>query len=185
MDVAMLERAVESTGRVVAGVSRDDLDRPTRCTEWSVRDLLNHLIGSYEAVAAAAGAGVTNSPATDFTATDHAAAYHGAAAKAVKALAAAGALDRTFEMAWGATPGHMVLGLTIADTVVHGDDLAHATGQGSPVEPDLAEAVYGMTTNMMEPQGSFPRGSAFGPPVEVADDAPIQDRMLAYLGRRP
>ena len=185
MDVAMLERAVDATQPVVAGTTAEHFEAPTPCTEWNVRDLLNHLIGSYEVVAAAGGGGVTNSAVTDFTATDHVAAYEGAAAKAVKAFAAPGALERAFDMPWGETPGDVLLGLMIADTVVHGWDLAKATGQDLEVEPELAEAVYGMTSNMMEPNGKFPRGDSFAPPVEVPADAPIEDKMVAYLGRRP
>lgn len=185
MDVAMLQRAVDATRPVVAGISPDQFEAATPCTEWDVRDLLNHLIGEYEAIAAAAGLGVANSGVTDFTATDHVGAYDGAAAKATKALAAPGALEQTLEMPWGPTPGNVVLGLTIADTVVHGWDLAKATGQELQAEPDVAEAVYGMTSGMMEPNGKFPRGDSFAPPVEVPDDAPIQDKMLAYLGRQP
>jgi uncharacterized protein (TIGR03086 family) len=185
MDVAMLERAVEATEVVVAGTSREDFDASTPCTEWNVRDLLNHLIGSYESIASAVGQGAANSAVTDFTATDHVAAYRGAAAKAIKALTAPGALEQTFEMPWGATPGEVLLGLTIADTVVHGWDLAKATAQDVPHAPGLAEAVYGMTTSMMEPKGPFPRGSAFAEPVAVPDDAPIEHKMVAYLGRQP
>ncbi|HEV2755512.1 MAG TPA: TIGR03086 family metal-binding protein [Actinomycetota bacterium] len=185
MDVAMFERAVQATGKIVAGTSKEDMEKSTPCTEWNVRDLLNHLIGSFETVAAAAGAEITNAASTDFTATDHVAAYEGAAAKSVKALAAPGALERTYPMPWGDTPGEVLLGLMIADTVVHGWDLAKGTGQDATVDPEMAEAVYGMTSKMMQPLGSFPREPAFGPPVEVPDDAPVGAKMLAYLGRKP
>jgi hypothetical protein len=53
------------------------------------------------------------------------------------------------------------------------------------IDDDIAEAVYGMTSSMMAPLGDFPRGEAFGEPVDVPDDAPIADKMLAYLGRQP
>jgi uncharacterized protein (TIGR03086 family) len=175
MDVAMLERAVEDTRKIVAGTSEDQMDAPTPCTEWSVRDLLDHMIGGNEAVGGAA----------DLPASDHVARYDASARKMIDAFSAPGALEKTFEMPWGDTPGPVLLGLMIADTVVHGTDLARATGQDVSVDPELAEAVYGMTSEMMEPNGSFPRGTAFAPPVEVPADAPVQDKMLAYLGRRP
>jgi uncharacterized protein (TIGR03086 family) len=79
----------------------------------------------------------------------------------------------------------MLIGLMIAETTVHGSDLARATGQEIAIDDDIAEAVYRSTTGMMEPHGKFPRGTSFAPPVEVSDDAPIQDKMLAYLGRQP
>lgn len=185
MDVAMFERAVEATGRIVAGTSKEDMESSTPCTEWNVRDVLNHLIGGYESVAAAAGAEVQSSAATDYTAGDHVAAYEGATSKAVAAFAAPGALEKTYKMGWGDTPGEVLLGLMLADTVVHGWDLAKGTGQDTGIAPELAEAIYGVTSSMLQPQGSFPRGPAFAEPVEVPDDAPIQDKMLAYLGRQP
>lgn len=185
MDVAMFDRAVESTDEVVAGISKDQLDGDTPCTEWSVRDLLNHLIGELEMVAAAGAGEPAPTSDTDYTSEDHAAAYRAAAAGARDAFAAPGAMGKKFAMPWGETPGQALLGLVLADVVVHGWDLARGTAQEIAIPDDVAEAVYGMTSGMMEPKGSFPRGTSFAPPVEVPDDAPIRDKMLAYLGRRP
>jgi uncharacterized protein (TIGR03086 family) len=185
MDVAMFDQAVKTTGGIVAGTSREQLDAPTPCTDWSVRDLLNHLIGGVEAVATGAAGQALEASGTDYTAEDHVAAYEGAAARARQAFSAPGALERTFKMPWGDTPGQVVLGLSIAETTVHGCDLARATGQDVAVDDDVAEAVFGMTSGMMQPRGSFPRGTSFADRVDVPDDAPIQDKMLAYLGRRP
>ena len=184
MDVGMFDRAVEKTRPVVAGISRDQLDGDTPCTEWSVRDLLNHLIGQYESVGTGA-AGETPTGERDYTSSDHVAAFDGARARARAAFAAPGAMEKTFKMPWGDTPGQALLGLVIADTVVHGIDLARATGQQIATPDDVAEAVYGMTSGMMEPKGKFPRAGSFAPPIEVPEDAPIQDKMLAYLGREP
>jgi uncharacterized protein (TIGR03086 family) len=184
MDVAMFDRAVQTTGAVVAGMTPEQLDGATPCPEWSVRDLLNHLIGQYEAVATGAAGEVLTGEA-DYTAEDHVAAYYAASVRARDAVAAAGALEKKFAMPWGETPGQMVLGLAIADTAVHGCDLAKATGQDIAIDDDVAEAVYGMTTGMLQPGGKFPRGDSFADPVEVPDDAPIQHKMLAYLGRHP
>ena len=185
MDAAMLERAVKAAHAVVAGISKDQLDDATPLTEWSVRDLLNHLIGEFDAVAAGAQGRKLDTSGEDYTADDHVTAYEAATAAANDALTAPGALERTFTMPWGDNPGEMLIGLMIAETTVHGSDLARATGQEIAIDDDVAEAVYRSTTGMMEPQGKFPRGTSFAPPVEVPDDAPIRDKMLAYLGRRP
>lgn len=184
MDVAMFDRAVQATGGVITGISLEQLDGPTPCTEWSVRDLLNHLIGQYEAVATGATGEVLKEE-RDYTTEDHVAAYYAASVRARDAVAAPGALEKKFAMPWGETPGQMVLGLVIADTAVHGTDLAKATGQAIAVGDDVAEAVHGMTLKMLQPSGDFPRGDSFAEPVEVPDDAPIQHKMVAYLGRRP
>ncbi|HEX2059075.1 MAG TPA: TIGR03086 family metal-binding protein, partial [Actinomycetota bacterium] len=159
MDVEMFDRAVKTTHGAVAGISRDQLDGDTPCTDWSVRDLLNHLIGSYEAVATGAAGEVLDPMATDYTAGDYVAAYEAASRRAREAFALPGALEKTFAMPWGEIPGQIVLGLMIADAAVHGWDLARATNQEYAPDDDVAEAIYEMTTGMMEPRGKFPRGT--------------------------
>ena len=41
----LLERTTESTGRIIAGVTPEQLSAPTPCSDWAVRDVLNHIIG--------------------------------------------------------------------------------------------------------------------------------------------
>lgn len=186
MDVSMYERALERTGSVVAGTTPDQFGEPTPCTEWDVRAMLNHIIAGCTTFAAGAeGRRVEMSDGTDYAGEDHVAAYERAARAALEAFRAPGALERDFSMPWGDTPGAAVLGLALADAVVHGWDLARATGQDITIDDEVAEEVYGMTSKMMAPQGPYPRGASFQEPVEVGDDASPADRMLAYLGRRP
>ena len=68
---------------------------------------------------------------------------------------------------------------------MHGWDLAEATGQKLVIDEDIAEAVYGTTSSMMQPNGSYPRGDSFKEPVEIGEDASAGEKMLAYLGRDP
>lgn len=186
MDVEMYERVVERTGDIVRNIRRDELGAATPCPDWDVRTLINHLIGGMNSMSAAgSGEKVEMDTGVDHAADDHVGAYERASKSALETFKEPGALDKTFTMPWGDTPGSMALGLVLSDCVVHGWDLAQATGQQIMIDDDVAEAIYGMTTKMMEPKGSFPRGDRFAEPVEVADDAPLADRMLAYLGRRP
>jgi len=46
--LTIVEEGLEYAGKRVGGVQAGDLDRPTPCTEWTVRQLLNHLIGSVD-----------------------------------------------------------------------------------------------------------------------------------------
>lgn len=185
MDASTYERALEATKDVVAGTREEQLDDPTPCPEWSVRDLLNHVINGCLAWASGARGKPRPFEAEDHTGHDYAAAFEEASLAALAAFQRPGAMDRTFKMSWGDTPGPVALGLAVADAAVHGWDLAKATGQTIRIEDDVANNVYGMTTQMMKPLGSFPRGDSFGDPVHVPDDAPIADKMLAYLGRHP
>jgi len=185
MDVGMYERALERTGRVVAGTGREQLEDPTPCTDWTVRDLLNHIIVGCLTLAA----GVSGEPFppddTDHCAEDHVDAFDRAAKGALEAFREPGVLERELKMPWGDTPGSAALGLALADAAVHGWDLATATGQEAAIDADIAETVYGMTSRMMEPMGPYPRGTRFGEPIAVAAGASAEARLLGYLGRRP
>jgi uncharacterized protein (TIGR03086 family) len=186
MDVEMYERALARTGKIVSGTSRDQLGDPTPCTDWDVRTLLNHMID--DCLTYAAGVADENresSGSTDHCAEDHVTAFDHAAQRAVEAFGKPGALEREHAFAWGDTPGSVALGLALTEAVVHGWDLATATRQEVAIDEDIAEELYGMTSSMMAPKGSYPRGSAFEEPIEIAEDAPAADRLLAYLGRRP
>jgi uncharacterized protein (TIGR03086 family) len=185
VDATTYERALDATRTVVAGTRQEQLDDPTPCSEWSVRDLLNHMVGGCLAWASGARGKPRKFDEEDHTGHDYAAAFEEASRSALDAFRQPGAMDHTFKMSWGDTPGSMALGLAVADAAVHGWDLARATGQTIEIEDDVANDVFGMTTQMMEPLGSFPRGASFGEPLRVPDDAPIVDRMVAYLGRHP
>jgi uncharacterized protein (TIGR03086 family) len=186
MDVSMYERALQRTRSVVAGTRREQLGEATPCADWDVRTLLNHIIsGCITFAEGAKGRRREMSEGTDHTSEDHVAAYERAANDALGAFKAPGALERVFSLPWGDTPGAAVLGLALADAVVHGWDLARATGQEFVTDDQTAEALYEMTTRMMAPEGAYPRGAAFKDPVDIAADAPTLDKLLAYLGREP
>lgn len=186
MDIDMYERALKQTGDVVAGTKAEQFDDPTPCAEWTVRDLLNHVIGEWVTIAAGAdGRRVEMNDGTDHVAEDHLGAYERAAKAALEAFKEPGALEKKFTLPWGDTPGAAMLGLAITDAVVHGWDLAKATGQEFRIDEDAAESAYQMTSSMLAPKGSFPRGDSFGDPVEVPNDAGPADKLLGYLGRKP
>ena len=186
MDAGLYERALSRTQKVVAGTSKDQLDDPSPCTDWKVREVIEHLIGGCRAVASGSkgekGSFDQGKGAAD---GDYVAAFEEASADAIAAFAQPGALDKSFKMGWGDTPGAAVLGLAVADAAVHGWDLATATNQDYEIDVEVAEASYGMVTSMMQPEGDYPRGDSFGEPVKVPDDAPIADKLVAYLGRHP
>jgi len=70
------------------------------------------------------------------------------------------------------------------ELVVHGWDLARATGQ--PFQPDdahLAEIEATVRQLRGDNDGAIP--GLFGPAVTVADDAPALNRVLGLTGRDP
>ncbi len=78
-------------------------------------------------------------------------------------------------------PGAMAGGFALNELVLHGWDLARATGLAFDCDPAAAEASLSITAKVVE-QGF---GDAYGPPGKVPDDAPTMDRLLALAGRDP
>lgn len=79
------------------------------------------------------------------------------------------------------------------DMVLHGWDLARATGQDETMDLDDVERLWLATTalpsELLEkyrtPGALGPGVEVFGPEVEVPEDAPLQDRLLDLIGRDP
>ena len=189
-DFEAFERAVAATAEVVKGVRSDQLPAPTPCAEWSVGDLVNHLVGTLWLADglfadrpprhAPAPGGL---PAADLLGGDPPAAYAEAAAAALAAAGAGDALVRTHATPLGAMPGPLLAGFTTLDIAVHGWDLATATGQRIDLDADLADRLLGFAQQTLADEAS--RAGRIGPAVPVGADAPLVHRLVGYLGRRP
>lgn len=183
------DRAVASTATVVKGVPGTMLDASTPCREWTVRDLLNHVVATlWLADALFADAQPEHPlapgglPAADLIGPDPAAAYAEAAAAALASARADGALASAHQTPIGKMPGEALAGFTTMDVFVHGWDLARATGQDAAFDPDLTEYVLTVARQAITDDRRAP---AIGPEVPAAEHAPAMDRLVAYLGREP
>jgi uncharacterized protein (TIGR03086 family) len=189
-DFEAFERAVAATAGVVKGVRPNQFQAPTPCAEWTVGDLLNHLVGTLWLAEglfadrpprhAPAPGGL---PAADLLGGDPAAAYAEAAAAALAAASAGDALTRTHATPLGAMPGPLLAGFTTLDIAVHGWDLASAAGQHIDLADDLASRLLQFAQQTLADEAS--RAGKIGPAVAVAAGAPPVDRLVGYLGRRP
>jgi uncharacterized protein (TIGR03086 family) len=186
-DITTLHRrALDRTRRVVAGIGPDQLDRPTPDREWDVRALLNHLVsGNLWAAELATGKTIDEVGDRldgDLLGHDPLGAYDRSASAASAAFEAPGALDAPCAVSYGPVPGSVYAGHRFVDVLIHGWDLAEATGQDPSLDPELVRAC----TAVLEPQLAMLQGSGmFGTPVEVPAGADPQTRLLASLGRRP
>ncbi|HET7720618.1 MAG TPA: TIGR03086 family metal-binding protein [Acidimicrobiales bacterium] len=176
--LAALERTYDQAGRVIGAVRDDQWGAPTPCTEWDVRQVVEHLIGT---VMTFTNALADTGPAPD--GDDPAALFREAAAQSLAAWRQPGALDRTLKLPWGETPAGMAININLIDTAQHTWDVAKATGQPT-AELDHEVAEYGreFTGTMI---GQMGRGAMFGDEVACPDDAPAPDRLAAFLGRSP
>jgi uncharacterized protein (TIGR03086 family) len=188
MDITTMTDACAATERVVAGVTPAHYGRPTPCTEWDVRTLLNHVLGTLalgrdllsDSPPRDPAMGPGGLPSADMVGDDPLDAYRTGVADL---LAAAGDdLGRTHTTPLGEMPGQVLVGFTTVDILVHGWDLARATGQDAPVDPSLAADVLAFAHQSVTDDSRAP---LIGPAVPVAADAPVMDRLAGYMGRRP
>ncbi len=143
----------------------------TPCADWDVTALVEHA-NSWQAKAAGIfGADIT--PEADWSTTHEAMAVRIADPANLEGEAAD----------FGNMPKHQVLGLVIGDLTVHSWDLARSLD----VDADLPEAAVEATLMGLQrfPEEMMRGGNMFGPAIEIADDAPAVDRLIAFTGRQP
>jgi uncharacterized protein (TIGR03086 family) len=184
MDILeLIAGAYGYTGKTIDGIRDDQLHAPTPCAEWEVHDILAHVIGATAALAAAARREPLPSLDGDLVGDDPAATYEAVSSNSLKAWRTPGALDGTVTLPAGfEVPARVAAGITFFDSLVHGWDLARATGQDDTLDRELAEAALGIATGIVS---EALRVSRFAPAIEPASEASAADRLLAFLGRQP
>ena len=184
---ALMAAAAAETARVVAGAAKTaSMDQPTPCPDWDLRTLLNHTIlwTSYSAERRAHGESVAEElMSKDFTAEPgYAEAYQAQLDRAVQAWSKPEAWAGDRSVMGSATPAADIAAMLIMEMVLHGWDVAKATGQDYHCDGDLAQAVLGT----VRAQGDmFRQYEGFAAVVPVPDDATAFDRALALSGRDP
>jgi uncharacterized protein (TIGR03086 family) len=180
------EQAASVTKALLANVKADQLDDPTPCASWQVRDLVNHLVGgSYFFAAAAKGEsfGDGGDAPPDFASGDFRAAYDEGSAQAIAAFSEPGAMERTVKVPFGEFPGAAWLGLASTDTFAHAWDLAKATGQDTDLAPELAEQLLAGARQSIPDDIRGDEPMPFAPEKDCPDGASAADRLAAFLGR--
>ncbi|WP_406122162.1 TIGR03086 family metal-binding protein [Streptomyces sp. NBC_00989] len=181
--VRRIERAIDSTGLVVAGVAEAQWANITPCAEWDARAVLNHTVGGMRIFAAELnGADPGAEHESDWLGTDPEAAYTEAAEADRTAWNRPGALDTTVHISLGALPGPMAALIHFTEVCVHGVDLAVATGQQASVDEELCAELL----SVMRGMGGFDAyriPGVFGPEVQPRPGAAPHGQLLAYLGR--
>jgi uncharacterized protein (TIGR03086 family) len=176
--VALYRAATDRAIVVVEAVRRDQLGSATPCSEWTVQQLLDHLVdGTAYLLSAAAGKDVHAAQATGVE-------YRRRVEDVLKALALPDALERTCLSPLGFEwPVSQAVAGTFMDVLIHTWDVARATGQDEKLDPDLVEACSAMFLPDMPERGRA--AGIVGPTIDVGEDASPQDRLLAAMGRRP
>lgn len=183
--VDSLRTSLDDTGQLIAGIRTEQWEDPTPCTEWSVRDLVDHLVTGNDLAARVlvGDSGRKDTASTDLRPDQRADAYRASAQRLLAAFASPGAMDRIVTVPFGRVPGVVALHLRLVEALVHGWDLARATGQPLRYDEDAAVRALEFTREKLAEVPSD--RSPFGPPLQAPGDASALDRLAACLGRDP
>jgi uncharacterized protein (TIGR03086 family) len=188
-----LAPAAREVSRLLDGVTDAQLADPTPCQGTPVAAMLDHLMGLSLAFSWAARKTTAveggNNPPPAATAEHLDPGWRALLPQRLDELAAAWRDPTAWEgmaEAGGATMPAELTGLVALDELVlHGWDLARATGQQFTCDPASAAAVLGFTSASAQQDQAAGREGLFGPVVEVPGDAAVFDRALGFAGRDP
>ncbi|MER5394302.1 TIGR03086 family metal-binding protein [Saccharopolyspora sp. NPDC002686] len=168
----------------VQRIEAEQWDNPTPCSEWNVRDLLNHLVGEQLwapwLLDGATLDEVGDRFDGDVLGNDPIKAWTRAADAARRAWDAPGATSGEVHVTGGVIPAEDYGWQMTADLAVHAWDLARGIGADEQLNPELVADLY----TVLAPQVSAWQDlGIFAPPRDVPLGADQQTRLLALLGR--
>jgi uncharacterized protein (TIGR03086 family) len=173
--------------RIVAAVRDDQLGRPTPCPDMDVAALLDHLVGLTYAFRAAADK-TEGTGGAEADAAHLAADWRTRLPAQLEALAAGWSEPAAWEgmttIAGMSMPAADVGLVGLNEVLVHGWDLAVATGQQYRADPASAQACLDYNIGFASSAPEM-RDQIYGPVVPVPDAAPLFDRVLGQTGRDP
>jgi uncharacterized protein (TIGR03086 family) len=179
--VEQLGRAFDAVAALISNIRADQWSAPTPCPDWTVRQVVNHLIGMNRVFAALlADQPPPPRPSADHTEDDPAGAYRDSAAVLQAAFGRPGVLERAYQGPLGTASGAERLKIRLYDLLAHGWDLAQATEQPADLPDDLAAQSLAFARSQLTGQA---RPGRFGPAQIVADQSPAIERLVAFLGR--
>lgn len=184
--IELLAGANDEFARRLGLVGPDDWRRPTPCSEWDVRALVNHVVGAnvrYQLLLHGAPTEqVEATRAVDHLGADPLASFVATADGVTACFREVGALERIAHHVTGARTGRELLSMRILDAAIHGWDLARAVGADETVDEDVVAFLLAYTAGL---DLGF-RQRAFAPAdADIPANAPPLNQLLHRLGRHP
>jgi uncharacterized protein (TIGR03086 family) len=176
-------------------VRADQWAGPTPCTEWNVRQLVNHMTrGNLNFVGLLNGATGTEFlrlRGAEALGADPLAAYTRSVQECAEAFARPGALRQVVDYPLGRVPGEQALAIRTTDTTIHTWDLAQAIGAEDTLDPGLVawiddrmEDIYAsLVETPVAPETTHRFFAA--PTAAPASGESRRDRLLRRMGRNP
>ncbi|MEV0690225.1 TIGR03086 family metal-binding protein [Streptomyces sp. NPDC050388] len=177
--------------RLAEGVAEAQLADGTPCPRYAVRDILGHLVGLAVAFrdAGRKDLGATTDTSPDAAVPDLEPGWREELPRVLGELAEAwrdpGAWTGMTRAGGVDLPGEAAGVVAAGELVIHGWDLARATGQDYAPDPAALDAAHAFLLAAAAEPGRDGGGGIFGPVVPVPSDAPLLDRTVGLSGRDP
>ena len=183
--LAALDLAHGEFDRTLRQVGDDQWALPTPCTEWTVYQVTNHVLGA-GAYFMALMEGASKEDALgllgqDYLQPDPISAFNAQRPQLRATFSAPGAAERIGHHVIADMTGAQLLRGCVSETAVHTWDIINATGIDEPLDPQLAEVSLSILEHLAP---IFAANGFTEPSVEIDPGAPVQARMAALAGRR-
>jgi uncharacterized protein (TIGR03086 family) len=179
----LITGAIDRFGVRVRAVPGDRWNDPTPCSEWTVRDLVNHLVGEHlwapHVLAGETLEQVGNRYDGDVVGTDPAGAWERAAGRSCPVWAAADP-SATVHLSFADVPLSTYAEQMLVDLTVHEWDLARGSGQDESLDPAAVDLSLAYARENVDMFAGF---GILAPSVPYAGDDPAV-QLLALLGRK-
>ena len=184
-------RRADAFEHKVAAVRLGQWSNQSPCEDWKARDVVSHIVDMHGVMLRPLGRRLSPAPSVE---DDPMGAFRSARADVEAALVDPELAGTPFDGPTGPTTFEQQIDRVISDDlVIHGWDLARATGQDDTMDPQDVERLWSGAQTIpaevlekLRTPGAFGPGVKVpGPEVEVPEDAPPQDRLLGLLGRDP
>lgn len=174
-----LEHVVPLLTQLIDRITPEQYDAPTPCTTFTVAGILEHMVAGATAYAPAFRGEVA--PASADLEGDVRVRWRATMADLLDAVHTEGSQERTVQAPFGEVPGAVFARFVAFDGLVHGWDLARATGQEYAPPAGLVAAVDGFARQALAPE--MRDGDTFKDETEAAEAATPMDRLAAFSGR--
>ena len=179
----LFKKALEQATATIKCISSRHFKNPTPCTEWDCATLVNHMLYELswlpDLLAGKTVEEVGNKYDGDLLGSDHIKSWQKAADKAIKAVSKV-KLNKEMHLSYGNVPASQYISEVGGDLLIHSWDADQSLKCSLVIEQQLAEAIY---NNIFSRRDSFANSGLFGRPFEVGEQARLQTKLLALVGR--
>lgn len=177
-----LAHIVTALDRLVGEIDANALNNPTPCDKFTVHDVLDHMmVGGGTFAYRFRGEEAPELKAPPVYGRVPAAEFRAAMTDLLDAVRSPGAMERNVDTPFGEMPGDTFARLVAFDGLIHGWDLATATGLDYDVPSDVVEAVDGFARSALG--DDLRDGDTFKDATTERPGADLLERLAAFSGR--